>query len=393
MKIYIVGIGMDGKKTLTAKAYEVIKSADILIGAERMLVPFSSLEKPTFASWKAEEIAAYLKENKYYGNAVVLMSGDTGFYSGAKKLKDVLSAYDTELICGIPSPVYFCSRIGFPWHDMNFISLHGASGNVVRNVCRNEYCFFLLGGDVTPGEICRRLCDYNMGEIRVFIGENLAYENERIHIGKAAEYTALQTDKLAVMITENSQYERVIRSGISDENFIRGNVPMTKSEVRSAVISKLEISADCICWDIGSGTGSVSVEMALHAFNGKVFSVDKNNEAIMLTRKNAVKFGCDNIEIINGTAPDCLVDFPAPDRVFIGGSCGRMNEILSAVRQKNQSALVVITAVSIETLEQAASALERPDIVQLSVTRTKKIGGHTMLSAENPVFIIKGALN
>lgn len=391
MKIYITGIGMDGKETITAEALSSIKNAEILIGAKRMLKPFAELGKKTYESWKADEIAAYLKKNAFE-NAVVLMSGDCGFYSGAEKMISALDGFETEIICGISSPVYFCSKIGIAWQNMHFISLHGLNGNIVRNVRRNKFCFFLLGGDITPSDICKKLYDYNLSKIRVFIGENLAYKNERIYQGTAADFTAFQSEKLCVMIAENPDFERGILSGIKDDNFIRGNVPMTKSEVRSAVISKLEIESDSICWDIGCGTGSVTTEMALQAYDGKVFAVDKNAEAIELSNKNSVKFGCDNIKTINGTAPDCLLDLPAPDRVFIGGSCGKINEIIKIVREKNPSALVVITAVSLETLEQAAAAFFNPEIVQISITRTRKIGLSTMLSAENPIFIIKGHL-
>jgi precorrin-6Y C5,15-methyltransferase (decarboxylating) len=150
-----------------------------------------------------------------------------------------------------------------------------------------------------------------------------------------------------------------------------------------------------MCWDIGCGTGSVSVEMALQCFDGRVYAVDKNEEAAELTRQNAYKFGCDNIEIISGTAPETLYGFPAPDKVFIGGSCGKISEILNIVYEKNSKADVVITAVSLETLNEAINSfayfgIDSPEIVQIAVTRTRKLGNHTMLSAENPIFIMKG---
>ncbi|MGN0600906.1 MAG: precorrin-6y C5,15-methyltransferase (decarboxylating) subunit CbiE [Oscillospiraceae bacterium] len=393
--VYIIGIGMDGGKTITAEGLSAIEKADIIIGAERMLKPFQAFKKTSFCSWKSDEIAELLRSEKFE-NAAVLMSGDCGFYSGAEKLVQLISDIDIEIICGISSPVYFCSKIKKSWHNMKFISLHGTDGNIVRNVRRNEFCFFLLGGNITPGHICRKLCEYGMGGVKIYIGENLSYENERILQGTAAELTELEFGTLTVAVAENPEYEHGTVSGISDENFIRGSVPMTKSEVRNTVISKLNIGRNDICWDIGCGTGSVSVEMAMQCFDGKVYSVDKNEEAVGLTRENALKFGCDNIEIISESAPNVLSVLPAPDRVFVGGSQGRIDEIFDIVFEKNSCAQIVVTAVSIETLNDAVSAFEKhgiscPDIVQLAVTRTKKVGVHTMLSAENPVFIIKGA--
>ena len=394
MKIYIIGIGMEGCKTLTEEAKTVIENADLLIGAGRMLEPFSDLKKEQFISWKSEEIADFLRE-KNFDTAAILMSGDCGFYSGAEKLITALSDYETEVISGISSPVYFCSKIKKPWQDMKFLSLHGADGNVVRNVCRNKYCFFLLGGDTTPAEICKRLCDYGRENIAVYIGENLGYDNEKIYCGIASDFTDTRCEKLCVMVTENPYSEQSVPFGISDNEFIRGNVPMTKSEIRSTVISKLNISRKDMCWDIGCGTGSVSVEMALQCYDGRVYAVDKNEEAAELTRQNAYKFGCDNIEIISGTAPETLCGFPAPDKVFIGGSCGKISEILNIVYEKNSKADVVITAVSLETLNEAINSfayfgIDSPEIVQIAVTRTRKLGNHTMLSAENPIFVIKG---
>lgn len=393
MKIYIIGTGMDGSETLTAEAAEKIRSADVLIGAGRVLKPFLSCSKPVFSSWKSEEICEFIGKN-HYETVAVLMSGDCGFFSGAEKLVQALKVYDTEIICGISSHVYFCSKIKIPWQDMNFISLHGANGNIIRNICRNKYCFFLLGGDITPAHICRKICEYDLKNINVYIGENLALENEKIYSGKAQDFTETMCSKLCVMITENKNYEHGFLSGISDNDFIRGDVPMTKSEVRSVVISKLNIGANDICWDVGCGTGSVSVEMALHCYNGTVFSVDKNASAIDLTIKNKYKFGCDNINVFHENAPECLIDFPAPNRVFIGGSCGKIGEIISTVYNKNPNADIVITAVSLETLEASINALKNfeivPEVVQIAVTRTNKIDSHTMFAAENPVFIIKG---
>lgn len=394
MKIYIIGIGMEGYKTLTEAARSAIENADVLIGAQRVLEPFSYLEKDCFISWKSDEIIKYLS-GKPFITAAILMSGDCGFYSGAEKISKEFSEYDTEIICGISSPVYFCSKIQKPWQNMRFISLHGNDRNIIRNVCRNELCFFLLGGNINPADVCSRLCNYDRKNICVYIGENLGYETERIYSGIAADFTDIECGKLCVMITENSEFEHSVPFGINDNRFIRGNVPMTKSEIRGTVISKLNIGCNDVCWDIGCGTGSVSVEMALQCFDGKVYAVDKNSEAISLTNRNAHIFGCDNIKTIKGKAPEVLYDMPSPDKVFIGGSCGKINEILSVIYTKNNNADVVITAVSLETVNEAITAFEyfgitEPEIVQLGVTRTKKLGNHTMLSAENPIFIIKG---
>ncbi len=394
-QVSIIGIGMNGKNSVTAPALEAIRSADAIIGAKRMTDPFSDMDKPIMISYDPEETAEFIKKNTYE-KYVVLMSGDCGFFSGAEKLLPYLVDFRTEVICGISSPVYFSSKIKIPWSDWRFISLHGTDANIVRNVCAYEKTFVLLGGKVTASEICRRLCEYDLGETEIYIGENLSYDDEKIISGCANELCDIQTANLAVMLAVNKKYEKLKGIGIPDCEFIRSKVPMTKSEVRSVCISKLGIANDSICWDIGSGSGSVSVEMAVQCTDGKVYSVDRSEEAVSLVRQNLRKFGCDNIIPIHGCAENIMHELPAPDCVFIGGSGGHLTEIIEKVYEKNPYAVIVITAVSLETLNRSAAVFENigisAEITQIAVTHTKKVGTHTMLTAENPIFIIKGGV-
>ena len=396
MKIKLVGIGMDGENTLTFEAKKAIENADLLIGASRVTEPFAGLGKAMLSSWKHDEICEFLNKNNYE-NVVILLSGDSGFFSAAEELLCHFRDSETEVIPGISAPAYFCSKIKKSWQKMKFISLHGMENNIIRHIRENELCFFLLGGSVTPAQICRRLCNYNMEKTRVYIGENLAYPDEKIHVGKANDFTSLECEKLCVLVAENLEYERGKMFGIPDDKFERGRVPMTKSEVRAAVISKLEISADSVCWDIGSGTGSVTVEMAMQCSFGTVYAIEKSLTASDLTRQNCKKFGCDNVRILTEKAPEILEDLPAPDRVFIGGSSGKIAEIIDVILQKNTRCKIVVTAVSLETIENCLEALRAhgisaPEISQIAVTRAERVKNHTMLRAENPVFIIKGEL-
>lgn len=395
-KVSIIGVGMNGFETMTKSAIEAVKNADVLIGAKRMTELCDELQKPVFVSYQPNEIASFIFENEYK-NIAVLMSGDCGFYSGTDGLLAVLGdTVECNVYSGISSPGYFCSRLKIPWHDLHFVSLHGRRANIVRVVSSNEKTFFLLGGNYTASDVCSKLCEYGMGRVKVYIGENLGCKNERIFIGTADEFTCLRTEKLCVMIAENSGFEKAVRSCIPDNEFIRGAVPMTKSEVRGVVVSKLEIGRDDICWDIGCGTGSVSVEMALRCYEGTVYAVDKNEEAVMLTDENRYNFRCDNIEITRDYAENAVTYFPSPDCVFIGGSGGSIEKIISAVYEKNNKAKIVVTAVSLETLSDSISVFEKHgvevEVTQIAVTHTRKIGSHTMLNAENPVFIIRGAV-
>ena len=181
--------------------------------------------------------------------------------------------------------------------------------------------------------------------------------------------------------------------GIPDDFFVRGEVPMTKEEIRSVILSKLKLKDDLITYDIGAGTGSVAIEISFQVKNGKVYAVEKEAKAINLIEKNKLKFERKNIEIIKGTAPKSLKSLPPANRVFIGGSSGNLRDILDIVNKKlHKKGIIVITAVTLNTLNSAITHLERLDyklnICNIAVTRTKKIKKYHMLNALNPIYII-----
>lgn len=395
MKIYLVGTGMDGCSTLTAQAADAVRKAQLIAGAERMIAPYRDSGKVLVCSYKPEETAELLKDSGVEC-AAVLMSGDTGFYSGTKKLLPLLDFADTEVIAGISSLAYLCARAGISCENVKTVSLHGRCSSIAVNVRLNRLCFFLLGGDMSCAYVCSRLVSFGLGGSDVCIGMRLGYPDEKIIRGKASELTDCISDKLAVMLVSNPDALGHIPSAIPDEEFIRDKVPMTKSFVRCCAVASLDICRDSVCWDVGCGTGSVSVEMAYRCPDGKVLAFDKSADAVRLTTENSSRSGTDNVIVQNGVCPDILADAQAPDKVFVGGSSGNMNGIFDAVKLKAPSADIVVTAVSLETLHQTVDAFEtsggKCSISQVAVTDTRRVGDYTMLNAQNPVFIIKGRL-
>ncbi len=396
-KVYLVGTGIGGTASLTAEAAEAIAQADCLLGASRMLAPYADCGKPCICAYQAQEITDFLR-NSNVQTAAVLLSGDCGFYSGAKNLCAVLPPeFDVTVLPGISSIAAFCARIQQSYEQIHIISLHGISANIAIPVKMHPACFFLLGGKVSAADICKRLCSYQMPDTEIWIGENLGYPNERILHGKASDLTETVTEQLSVMLTVNPQALTYRPAAIPDDSFLRSKIPMTKAEVRCNTVAALKIPHNAVCWDIGCGTGSVSVEMAYCCPEGTVYAYDKNPGAVLLTRENARQFGCDNICAAEGICPECLQNAPTPDCVMIGGSAGKLLPIFKIIRERNPLASVAVTAVSLETIAQAADAFAQYggiySITQIAVTRTRKIGTHTMLEAQNPVFLIAGQLS
>ncbi|MDK2966350.1 precorrin-6Y C5,15-methyltransferase (decarboxylating) subunit CbiT [Lacrimispora sp.] len=177
-----------------------------------------------------------------------------------------------------------------------------------------------------------------------------------------------------------------------DELFVRGDVPMTKSEVRAVCISKLELDPDSILYDIGAGTGSVSVEASGYLTNGKVFAVEKKPEAQELIEANRKKFNADCITVVKGTAPDALSGLETATHVFLGGTSGNLEEVLDLVLRENPNVRIVANFIALESLTDMLLWLKKhsieAEIVQMQVSRAKTAGSYHMMMGQNPVYII-----
>ena len=368
------------------------RSVSRRIGARRMLQSVKTEGKAVFESYKPDEIAAYLAEHPQYETAAVLLSGDIGFYSGAKKLYDAiertegLEQMEIYPVSGISSVVYFCGKLGVSWEDVHLLSLHGRKQNLIDAVKYHEKVFVLCGEKDGIPKICCKLKEYGLGDVKVAVGTDLSYEQERIVQGTAESLMKEDFAPLSVLLICNPDVKKRIGHGLDDDLFLRGKVPMTKSEVRSISLSKLRLHKDAVVWDVGAGTGSVSIEAASLAKDGVVYAIEKKDEAIDLLEQNKRKFGTDNLEIIK------LEGLPAPTHAFIGGSSGNLKEILEVLLEQNPRVRVVINAIALETVAEAMQCLKSMaftdvDIAQVSVAKEKKLGSYEMMMGQNPVYI------
>ena len=391
-KITIIGVGPGSEDLLTAEAKAALAECDAIIGAKSVAESLHTA-KPVFHEFLPQKVRAVLDGHPSIRHAAVIMRGDVGFFSGTKKLLDVLNGCDVTLLPGISSIHAFAAKIQTSWDDAALISLHGRDMNLIHAVSGNRKVFALTGGENTVDAICRKLCEYGFGERSVTVGERLSYPDETITCGTAAEFSARHFDALSVMYIENPDAVRRHRHGIPDEEFIRGDVPMTKSEVRTISMAKLDLPADAIVYDIGAGTGSVSIECALAAYDGQVYAIEKEANAAALIRQNKVKFGCENLYVTCGLAPDALENLPIPTHAFIGGSSGNLQEILAVLLRKNPDVRIVVNAVTVETMTEAAECAKyfgftEYETVSVNIARSRKLGRYHMMTAQNPVSVI-----
>lgn len=401
-KVTIIGAGPGNPDLLSRAALDAIDIADVVIGAHRALV---GIDVPPYVVRcelvKTADIVAALTDAASWQRAVVVMTGDVGLFSGARRLVEALSSdaqVDVRVIPGISSASYLAARLARPWQDWRFASAHGVACDIVAEAERAGELFLVTSGGEDPSRLSGELVQAGFGDACVTVAERLSYPNERITCATASEITGQTFDDLNVMLIDFAGGAASSRwpyasSGIPDELFIRGDVPMTKQEVRAVALAKLRLTATDTVWDVGAGTGSVSIEAALVARAGSVWAVERNATGVRLIRENADAFGCGNVHAVPGVAPEALAKLPVPDAVFVGGSAGELPSIVEAALEKNSQVRLCVPCVTVETLTEACELLSGSrfkgfEACQVSAARAEAVGSHHLMKAQNPVFLV-----
>ena len=401
--IKLISVGTGTQPLLTAQAAQAIAGCDCLFGAARLLQQFALPGQCTLQGYQPEQLLDYLAQHPIH-LAGVLLSGDAGFFSAAQSWRDYLTDHQQlqktvvlETLPGISSVLYLAARMGESWQQAGFCSLHGKSQSLLSLVRDHPKSFVLCDGKSTPQWVCQTLTEHQMGGWQVTVGERLSYPDERITTATAQQLVDQSFDGFATVFVcpPNRRCSHALTPGMFDDVFVRGQVPMTKQEVRALSICRLRPMRDSICYDIGAGTGSVSVELARLCYLGQVYAVERNPDACALIEQNRRKFGLPNLQVMHATAPQALAQLPAPDCAFIGGSGGNLAEIVAVLLQKNARVRLVINAITLETALQGLQLLEsygclNLQCTQLGVCHVKKAGRSHMMCANNPIYILGG---
>ena len=395
--VKIVGIGPGSRDAMTQEARRAIEEADCLIGARRMLDAAARGGQKTYAAIAPQEIADFIHAHCEYRQSAVVMSGDTGFFSGTRKLLPLLSDCEVSVLPGLSSLSCLCAKLQTSYEDVHVVSLHGRAHDITADVRAHARVFALVGGENGVNGLCRTLAESGLGTVTVSVGERLSYEDETITTGMAEELQSKAFAPLSAVLIENDHPDAIVTHGLPDEAFLRGAgeggvVPMTKSEVRAVALSKLRLTERAVCYDIGAGTGSVAIEMALQAKHGHVYAVERRDDAVELLKKNQAAFHVENLTVVSGTAPEACRDLPAPTHVFIGGSAGNLRDILSMLLAKNPHVRIVATAVSLESIAELTAcvkdfAFTEAEAVSVQIAHGKKAGPYHLMTGQNPVYI------
>ena len=396
MNVTLIGMGSGQPENLTIQGLAALRQADLILGARRLLavLPAGCTENRA-AAYRPDEVAELLQTSGAE-NAVLVYSGDTGFYSGASSMMEKLEALGVRarVLPGLSSIQLLAAALGRPWQGWNLVSAHGRTCDPVAECMQGRPTFFLTGGSEDPATLCAQLEAEGFGDVQGVVGQCLGTPEEKIFRGSVKELAAGRFNSLSVLLVEAAEVLPRRAPGLPDEAFERGDVPMTKQEVRAAVLAKLAVRPEDILWDVGAGTGSVSVELALAAPRGRVYAVECRPEGCALIKANREKFRTRNLVLVEGLAPDALSDLPAPDAVFIGGSKGSLAAIVDAALDKNPDARICVSAIALESLSAAVAALTAKgrtvQVSQIAVSRARAVGGLHLMMAQNPIYLITG---
>ena len=398
----LIGSGMGVQLTMTKEALLALEKAEVIFGAKRMLEDMASLDIPCIPAYQPDQILEYLSQHPKIIHAAVLFSGDTGFFSGAfKVLEQCREDFTVKIYPGLSTVSYFAAKLGLSWEGFHLCSLHGREYNLVGALLRYPNVFVLFENARQLREQVAELEYYGLSKVQMAVGSNLGMQGEsfreKIHdFAPIGCYGDFKEEGLHVAILRSYMETPLsISYGIPDECFYKEQVPMTKEEVRCISISKLQLQEDSILFDIGAGCGSVGIECARLAWKGQVHAFEKKEAAISCLKINRQKFQAANLTIHEGEASVLLLTkpLPVPTHAFLGGTGGKLFDILDTLLEMNPRIQLVANIVTLESLQQWLEYGGKKGLsvqyTQIFASRAREAKGYHLMQAQNPVMVLK----
>lgn len=398
--VLIVGVGAEGPDSLPAAIQEKIDRADELWAGERLLAFWSG--HPAHKTAITANTGDLVNRARQRGEIrlVVLASGDPGFYGIAGTLLHHLPAGEVEIVPHVTSLQLAFARAGLAWNDAIFTSAHARPlAEVIGWARRAAKLGILTDRRQTPAFIAGKLQEARLPDCRAIVAENLGLPDERLTDTRLSALPGLEFGPLNVLllVQEPGWQPRPVFAPRPDEAYAHRRGLITKADVRALSLARLALSETDVIWDIGAGSGAMSIEMAELAWRGQVFAVEQDVENLDYIRQNLARFGAYNVEVVEGRAPAALEPLPGPNHVFIGGTGGDMAAILQQVAGKARpGSRVVMNLATLENLNEALSLMASlgwsPQVTQASLAYGHLIAGLTRLAPLNPVFIVTGQM-
>jgi len=390
-----------GATALSEEARARLAVAELVVGAERhlgLVADAGYSGRVMGVEYKVSEAVAAVAAEPGL-RAVFIASGDPNFFGIAALLRAKLPAGEVEVLPAVSSMQAAFAAAGLSWSDARFASLHGRPLRNLAPVLGAPKVGVFTDGANNPAAIARFLIHTGWSGLTMHVAADLGMESERVERGTPESFLAWRGSDMNVVILErHGPDDRPLGPGIDEELFAHPRGRITKATVRAAALGLLGLPREGVLWDVGAGSGSVGIEAALLAPGLTVYAVEKDDEAVEDIRTNRRRFRTAGVEVVHGSAPGALDGLETPHRVFIGGSGGNLDAILSLVaermaRDSINGGVAVVSTVLNETFQQALSWARgqgaQAQYSEISVSHSRTTGAGTRLVAQDPVRLIR----
>jgi precorrin-6Y C5,15-methyltransferase (decarboxylating) len=399
--VTVIGIGDDGCAGLSARAAGAVASAQVLAGGERHLAFFPQFPGERIVikgglSETLERIAALAGEQ----NVCILASGDPLFFGIGSLVIAKLGAEHVEVLPHPSAMQWAFARVGLKWDDAAFLSLHARSREgFLTRLKRHAKVACFTDDTNTPPALAAHMLEHGETGWQTWVCENLAGPGERVRSFDIAELAAcgdVGPLNVLILVRTDPQWRPPPAIAFLHEDAFAKRMPkkglITKREVRLLSLAQMEIRPASVVWDIGAGSGSVAIEAALLAPEGRVYAIELDPEGVAICRDNLKTHAVDNVHVVAGRAPAALADLEDPDAVFVGGSKGSLAEILEYVYSRlKPGGRLVANAITLENVAEAYQSLRGlgvvPEVTLLSVARGEPLAQYLRYEALNPIHI------
>lgn len=413
--IHVVGIGLSGQQGLTNAIQAILDQTTLLVGSQRHLDYFpdhSAQQIPlTDFAQGVQAIQQHLRQSSE-PLVVVLTSGDPLFFGFGRLL---LQTFDADQLCFHPylSSVQLAfNRLKVPWQDAEVISVHGRSLTPLITALQKGTAKIAVLTDPThtPAAIARLFLSLDLPiHYEFWVCENLEGADERIQKIAPEILLNLQFSALNIVILlrqaqekwDKPDLESMPLIGLPDQafyTFMDRPGLMTKREIRTIALAELHLLQHQVIWDIGSGTGSVAIEIARTTSSSQIYAIEKTALGAQLIFQNCQHFQVNNVHIVHGQAPEALSNLPQPHRIFIGGSGGHLQEILNYCQiQLAPQGIIVLSIATLENFHIAGNWFNHhgwsAEYLQIQLSRSVPVAALTRFTPLNPVMLVRAIRN
>ena len=397
-KINIIGVSPHG---LTLAQRELLGASALIVGGKRLLAMFGHCTIPTVGITPLDDAIRSIEKSLGIGDVAVLASGDPLFYGIGRRLLDHFGSDIVEILPTLSSMQDAACRFKLPWDDAHLISLHGRRYvHVPSLMLAHHKTFMFTDHSNTPDALARDILHYLelidddvlRDQCRIMVAENIGGDEESLFNGTLKETANHTFADLNVMCLLRPEMTRSFILGLSEPEISHSRGLITKDEVRAATLHRLRLPKQGVLWDVGAGSGSISIEAARMNPKLIIYAIERKEEERANIKENIRRSGCYNVIPVAGLAMDVLEQLPTPDRIFIGGNGGQLADIIEVGSQcLPKGGLLVVNGVIEKTIVEAPRLMAKAGLnVEMSTVQITRTGQDGNVQTFNPITIIVG---